>query len=87
MKNTKSQNVKAILSTSLFGVVNDLVKAKEDGQPLPGILDKIAGMALNAKNQGIDMAKEEAKVQSMKYIPHAIAAVLAIVLIVVLMKK
>ena len=80
-------NLNTIFGSALFGIVDDLVTAKENGQQLPGLLDKIAGVASDAKKQGIDIAKEEAKNQAMKYVPHAIAGVLLIIVIVLIVKR
>lgn len=80
-------NLNSIFGSAIFGVVDDLITAKENGQQLPGILDKIAGVASDAKQQGIDIAKEEAKNQAMKYIPHVIAGVMVIIVIILLVKK
>lgn len=69
MTQPEKANVNSILGTALFGIVSDLTKAKEDGKQLPGLLDKIASVALDAKEAGMNFAKEEAKVQAKKAIP------------------
>lgn len=79
-------DVQKIFGTALFGVVSDLAKAKEEGKQLPGLLDKIAGVAFNAKNAGVDFAKEEAKNQVIKYLPW-VGLGTAIVIIIVLISK
>ncbi len=80
-------NLNNIFGTAIFGIVDDLVTAKESGQKLPAVLDKIAGVASDAKNSGIDMAKEEAKNQAMKYVPWALAGVLFIFIIILIIKR
>lgn len=87
MSTTTKANIGAILGTALFGVANDLVEAKENGQQLPGFLDKIASVVKGAKDAGVDLVKEEAKEQSKKMIPWAIAAVCIGIVIYVLLKN
>lgn len=82
-----NKEVRQIFGTALFGVVTDLAKAKESGVKLPGVLDNVAELALKAKETGVDIVKEEAKHQALKYLPWAIAALAVIVVIVVLLKK
>lgn len=79
-------NLTSIFGSALFGVASDLADAKESGQQLPGLLDKIATVSLDARNQGIDLAKEEAKSQAIKYAPFAVAGVLLIIVIILVIK-
>lgn len=80
-------NLVNIFGSALFGVTEDLVKAKEKGQELPGLLDKIATVAKNAKDKGIDLLKYEAEDRMKKLLPWIIAAVAVGILLVVMYKK
>jgi hypothetical protein len=80
-------NIGSIFGTALFGVVSDLTKAKENGQQLPGVLDNIASLALNAKNQGIDFVKEEAKQQTIKALPWFGLSIAIIIILILAFKK
>lgn len=79
--------VKKIFGTALFGVVTDLVEAKEQGVKLPPLLDKVADIALDAKKSGVDMAKAEAEERAIKIVPWAVAGVLFTILAIVIIKK
>lgn len=76
-----------IFGTALFGITEDLVNAKESGQELPGLLDKLAGVAIVAKEKGIDLAKVEATERAKKYLPWGIAGIAVIALIIALANR
>jgi hypothetical protein len=80
-------NLGSIFGTALFGVVNDLVVAKENGQQLPGVLNDVAGLALKAKNQGIDFVKAEAKDQAIKSIPWVALGIAVVIILILAFKK
>lgn len=80
-------NLGTIFGQALFGVAEDLVEAKEKGQQLPGLLDKIADIGMKAKQQGIDIVQAEAADRVKKMIPWVIAGVAVGILVVVVVKK
>lgn len=80
-------NIGKILGTSIFGFVSELTKAKEDGKQLPGLLDDVATLALNAKEQGVNFVKEEAKQEAKKLIPWIGLGIAVIVIIILLSRQ
>lgn len=79
-------NLGKIFGTALVGVAEDLVEAKEKGQQLPGLLDKLAGLAADAKSKGINVAKDVLKEKVKEYIPYAVAGVLAIIVLILIFR-
>lgn len=84
---TTNADLKNIFGTALFGVVDDLISAKEKGQQLPGVLDQLAILAKKAKDSGVDLVKQQAHSKLMEYLPWAIVGVLGIVVLISFDKK
>lgn len=70
-------------NNALIGVMN----AKKSGEPLPKALDKIAGIAIAAENEGINIAKETAKNKLNEFLPWILLTMVVIILIILLISK
>jgi len=84
-------NGKAKIGNLLGGAglkfLNDIITAKENGQQLPKVLDKIADVAIKGKTNVQDIAIETAKEEARKRSAWIVAGLLAVALVVVVIKK
>jgi uncharacterized SAM-dependent methyltransferase len=64
-----------------------IIEAKEAGQPLPKAVDKIATLAIQGKSTAVDMAKATIAEKAKENIPWFIVAGLALIVIVMLIRK
>jgi len=82
-------NLKQILGDALGSVVGDLIQAKKDGQTLPPLLDKVAGLGIKteqaAVNAATGKAQSEVGKQVLTFSPYIIGGLVLIVLVVVFM--
>lgn len=81
-----TNDVREILSQPLFSVADDLAAAKKNGTQLPGLLDHVAEVAIDAKIKGVDLAYEDMKHQFSKHIAWIVACVLALTLLAFLIR-
>lgn len=82
----ESKTVGQIFGSALLGITDDLIKAKESGQQLPGLLDKIAAVASDAKAKGIDIAKAAAREKLKQQTPYILLGVAVIIIIILSFK-
>lgn len=78
---TESADLKKIFGSAIFGIVEDLAEAKDKGQELPGLLDKIGSLASKAKADGIDLLKYEVQERLKKYIPWVLLVIVLAILL------
>lgn len=84
---TTEANIKGMLGDAAIGFLSNLINAKKQGEQLPKALDKVASIAIQGESKAIQIAKQEAKEQTMKQISWIIVGVLTIVVIVLLVKR
>jgi hypothetical protein len=78
---SNKETAKQILKNSLLSISQDLIRAKENNQSLPPTLDKVANILFKAKNEGLNIAKEDVKQQIKMYLPYGIIAILLLYII------
>ena len=76
-----------MLGTAGLTFLNDLVNAKKSGQKLPGILDKIAGIAIGGQEKAIEVVQKEANEQANQKLGWIISIILVVILIIILIKN
>lgn len=81
------QDLKGILTDAGMTFLSNLVNAKKQGQELPKALDAVASIAVDGQQAAIEIAKKEAREQTMKQISWIIAGVLAIVVVYLLITR
>lgn len=84
---TTEANVKGMLGDAAMSFLSNLINAKKQGEQLPKALDKVASIAIQGESKAIQIAKQEAKEQTMKQMSWIIVGVLTIVVIVLLVKR
>jgi len=80
-------NLKGKAGSAIFGFLSELATAKEQGQKMPKVLDKLAGLVVKGKNEGVSIAKETAKEQLKIKLPLIIMGVVIVILVAVLIYK
>lgn len=84
---TQKYNTKGKVGSALFGFLNDLANSKEAGQKLPKALDKIAGLVIKGKKEGMSIAEETAKEQIKIKLPLIIMGVIITILVIIIINK
>ncbi len=74
--------LKSAIKDSALTFLSGIVSAKEEGKPLPPLVDKIAGMVIQGKSAGKDLAIAAAKEESIKQFPWLLVAVLGLTVII-----
>ncbi len=67
--------------------IQSLISAKENGEQLPPLLDKLGNLAIKSKASIKDAAIETAKDEANKKLAWIVAGVLGVALVVVIAKK
>lgn len=80
-------DLKGLLSTAGLTFLSNLINAKKEGQELPKALDAVATIAVNGENAAVEIAKKEAREQTMKQMAWIIAGILAVIVVVLLIKR
>lgn len=80
-------NIKGMLGDAALGFLANLIEAKRSGEQLPKSLDTVASIAIQGESKAIEIAKKEAKEQTMKQMSWIIVGILTIVVIVLLVKR
>lgn len=80
-------NVKGMLGNAAMGFLSNVINAKKQGAQLPKSLDKLASIAIQGESKAIQIAKEEAKEQTIKKMSWIIVGVLVVVVVVLLVKR
>lgn len=83
----QKQTVGQMAASAALGFLGNLINAKQQGQELPPVLDKVATIAISGQDKAIEIAQKEAKEHAINQMAWIIAGVLAVVLIIVLLKK
>lgn len=81
------QDLKGILTDAGMTFLSNLVNAKKQGQELPKALDAVASIAVDGQQAAIEIAKKEAREQTMKQISWIIAGVLAAAVLYLLITR
>jgi len=81
-----NNDVQKILSQPLFSVADDLAIAKKNGTTLPGLLDHVSEVVINAKSNGVDLAYEDLKNEINKNFAWIVAGILALTLLAFLIR-
>lgn len=87
MTTTQNANIKGMLGDAAMSFLSNLINAKKAGEQLPGALDKVASIAIQGESKAIEIAKQEAKEQTIKQMSWIIAGILTVVVIVLLVKR
>lgn len=74
-------NLKGKAGSAVFSFLSELATAKEEGKKMPKLLDKIAGLALTGKREGISIAQETVKEQFRLKLPLIIMGIIIAVLV------
>lgn len=78
---------KDILKNSALNFLTGIVQAKETGQKLPPVLDKVASLAIKGKATGQTLAVEAAKEETRKQFPWIIVIVLVLVILLMFFNR
>jgi hypothetical protein len=84
---TTGDQLKSMLGDTALTFLSNLIQAKKDGAPLPKSLDKVASIAIQGQGKAIEIAKNEAKEQSIKQMSWIIVGVLTVIIVVLLIKE
>lgn len=82
-------NLKQILGDALGSVVGNLIQAKKDGEILPPILDKVAGLGIKTEQAALNATQNKAQneigKQVLTFSPYIIAGLVGVVILVVVL--
>jgi len=84
-------NVKKIFGDALGNVLGNLIQAKKDGETLPPLLDKVAGLGIQTEKAAIDAAQSKANstvgAKVIEFSPYIIIGLVLLVIVAFIVLK
>lgn len=87
----QSADLKKILGDALGTAVGGIIQAKKEGQILPPLLDKVAGLGIKTEQAAYNAAQGKAQSEIgknvLKFAPYIVGGIVAIVLLFLFIKR